>query len=285
MIIFHRIEGLKRHLSILKGKGLLIGFVPTMGALHEGHLSLIRNCRSAADVTVCSIFVNPTQFNDKADFDKYPITTSKDIQLLIKEDTDILFLPSVDEIYPNGISSNQYYDLGYLETILEGAHRPGHFQGVCQVVHRLLDIVEPDRMFLGQKDYQQCMVLKKLIELINVPTEIIIANTVRESSGLAMSSRNLRLSEEEKQKATAIYTTLLNIQNSIPSKSLSDIKKESTTTLLNNGFNKIDYITIADANTLHPISNNAELTEEKQLVALIAAFMGEVRLIDNMILN
>ncbi len=285
MIIFHRIEGLKRHLSILKGKGLLIGFVPTMGALHEGHLSLIRNCRSAADVTVCSIFVNPTQFNDKADFDKYPITTSKDIQLLIKEDTDILFLPSVDEIYPNGISSNQYYDLGYLETILEGAHRPGHFQGVCQVVHRLLDIVEPDRMFLGQKDYQQCMVLKKLIELINVPTEIIIANTVRESSGLAMSSRNLRLSEEEKQKATAIYTTLLNIQNSIPSKSLSDIKKESTTTLLNNGFNKIDYITIADANTLHPISNNAGLTEEKQLVALIAAFMGEVRLIDNMILN
>ncbi len=284
MIIFHEIGALKHHISLQKKKGRSIGFVPTMGALHQGHLSLIKTCRSAADITVCSIFVNPTQFNDSSDFDKYPITTAGDIRLLVKEETDILFLPALDEVYPSGITANRHYDLGELETVLEGAHRPGHFQGVCQVVHRLLEIVEPDRMILGQKDYQQCMVLKKLVELLNIPTRLVIGETIRESSGLAMSSRNMRLSMEEKQKATAIYTTLLNIKNTILDKPISNIQREATATLLNNGFNKVDYVAIADAETLQ-LMNDDSLTERRPLVALIAAFMGEVRLIDNMILN
>jgi pantoate--beta-alanine ligase len=285
MIIFHEIGAFKRHISLQKQKGCSIGFVPTMGALHQGHLSLIRNCRSAADVTVCSIFINPTQFNDPADFAKYPITTAGDIQLLLKQKTDILFLPAVDEIYPAGVIANRHYDLGHLETILEGAHRPGHFQGVCQVVHRLLDIVEPDKMFLGQKDYQQCMVLKKLVELLNISTKILIGETIRESSGLAMSSRNLRLSVEERQKATAIYTTLLSIKNTISENTITDIQQQATTTLLENGFNKVDYVAIADADTLQLVTADSKPGKCKSLVALIAAFMGEVRLIDNMIVT
>lgn len=285
MIIFHEIEALKRHLYLQKQKGKTVGFVPTMGALHKGHLSLIKNCRSSTDISVCSIFVNPTQFNDPADFAKYPITTSDDIRLLLKEETDVLFLPSVDEMYPSGISSNQQYELGYLETILEGEHRPGHFQGVCQVVHRLLEIVQPDKMFLGQKDYQQCMVLKKLIEIINIPTKLVIGNTVRESSGLAMSSRNMRLTESQKQQATAIHTTLIHIKEFLSKKSVSELQQLATATLLNNGFIKVDYVAIADANTLQLMDASYKWDGKTPLVALIAAFMDEVRLIDNMILT
>lgn len=285
MIIFHEIGALKRHLSLQQQKGYNIGFVPTMGALHEGHLSLIRNCRSVAGVTVCSIFVNPTQFNDPVDFAKYPITTSNDIKLLLKEKTDVLFLPSVEEIYPAGISANQHYELGYLETILEGAHRPGHFQGVCQVVHRLLEIVEPDKMFLGQKDYQQCMVLKKLVNLLNISSEIVIGKTIRESSGLAMSSRNIRLTQEQHQKASAIHIALNHIKNSLLQNTVSELQNDVTAILLKNGFSKIDYIAIANAETLQLMNEDYKWDAKTPLVALIAAFMGEVRLIDNMILT
>jgi len=285
MIIFRQIGALKRHLYLQKQKGQTIGFVPTMGALHEGHLSLIRTSRSVTTITICSIFVNPTQFNDPADFAKYPITTARDIQLLMQEQTDILFLPSVEEMYPAGIISNQQYQLGYLETILEGEHRPGHFQGVCQVVHRLLQIVEPDKMLLGQKDYQQCMVLKKLVALINIPAHIVVSNTVRESSGLAMSSRNLRLSPDQKQKATAIYKILLSIKSSISETSIGNIVQQAAAALLNNGFDKVDYIAIANADTLELMHADDQWDSKTPLVALIAAFMGEVRLIDNMILT
>lgn len=285
MIIFKGIEALQKHLSKERQNGKSIGFVPTMGALHQGHLSLISRSRQESDVTVCSIFVNPTQFNDPKDFEKYPITTSQDIRLLIKAETAILFLPSVEEIYPKGTETNYHYDLGYLETILEGAHRPGHFQGVCQVVHRLLNIVQPDKLFLGQKDYQQCMVLTKLVELISSPTRVIIGETVREESGLAMSSRNLRLTDDQQQKATSIYQVLAAIKTQRSNKTVGELTSTAEKTLRNNGFNKVDYVAIADANTLQLLPDDAVPSTQTPLVALVAAFMGEVRLIDNTLLT
>ncbi len=285
MIIFHQIGSLQDHINKERQKGKKIGFVPTMGALHQGHLSLISRSRQESDVTVCSIFVNPTQFNDPKDFEKYPITTSQDIRLLIKAETDILFLPSVEEIYPKGTQVDVHYDLGYLETILEGAHRPGHFQGVCQVVHRLLDIVQPDKLFLGQKDYQQCMVLTKLVELISSPTRVIIGETVREENGLAMSSRNLRLSDDQRQKATTIFHVLSAIKTQGSDKTVAELTSEAEKTLLSNGFNKVDYVAIADAETLELLEPGEVPSNNKPLVALVAAFMGEVRLIDNTLLT
>lgn len=260
-----------------------IGFVPTMGALHQGHLSLIELSKKQATVTVCSIFVNPTQFNDPKDFEKYPVTIEQDLQLLEQAKCDILFLPSVNEMYPNGNVSKQHYELGYLENLLEGSFRPGHFQGVCQVVHRLLDIVQPDTIFLGQKDYQQCMVISKLIELIGMnKTGLIIGNTLREKSGLAMSSRNMRLNEDEKQQATAIYKTLTFIKQNIQQGSLQQLLVEANKKIQESGFEKIDYISICNATTLQPV----EIWDgEEKLVALIAAFLNGVRLIDNTTLN
>jgi pantoate--beta-alanine ligase len=285
MIIFREIATLRVHLHQLKEECKKIGFVPTMGALHEGHLSLISRSKAEADVTVCSIFVNPTQFNDPKDFEKYPITTATDTQLLIKENTDVLFIPSVEEMYPSGLNTSQHYDLDYLETILEGAHRPGHFQGVCQVVHRLLSIVEPDTMFLGQKDFQQCMVLKKLIGLISLPTEIVIVKTVREQSGLAMSSRNMRLSEEQRKQATAIYHSLMEIKADASAKTVKELEDKAVSNLRTAGFEKVDYVEIAEANTLKLLADTEYIDQSTPTVALVAAFIGGVRLIDNMILT
>jgi pantoate--beta-alanine ligase len=285
MIIFKEIGALQTYLDLERKKGRTIGFVPTMGALHKGHLSLIGRSKEECGLTVCSIFVNPTQFNDPADFEKYPVTTATDIRLLIKEGTGVLFLPSVEEMYPAGLRSVRHYKLGQLEKILEGAHRPGHFQGVCQVVHRLVDIVRPDKMFLGQKDYQQCMVLKKLMEILAAPTRIIIGDTVREESGLALSSRNLRLSEEEKLHAATIYRALNYIKENISTKTFGELQQQATSLLLQDGFNKVDYIAIADANTLKLQNPRSKYDGQASLVALAAAFIGEVRLIDNLILR
>jgi pantoate--beta-alanine ligase len=285
MIIFKEIGALQTYLDLGRKKGRTIGFVPTMGALHKGHLSLIGRSKEECGLTVCSIFVNPTQFNDPADFEKYPVTTATDIRLLIKEGTGVLFLPSVEEMYPAGLRSVRHYKLGQLEKILEGAHRPGHFQGVCQVVHRLVDIVRPDKMFLGQKDYQQCMVLKKLMEILAAPTRIIIGDTVREESGLALSSRNLRLSEEEKLHAATIYRALNYIKENISTKTFGELQQQATSLLLQDGFNKVDYIAIADANTLELQNPRSKYDGQASLVALAAAFIGEVRLIDNLILR
>lgn len=285
MIIFKEANALARHLAGIRRNGDHIGFVPTMGALHQGHLSLIRQSRNRSAVTVASIFVNPTQFNDLSDFEKYPVTTATDIRLLTSEGTDILFLPSVAEIYPGGTKQGRDYDLGYLETILEGAHRPGHFQGVCQVVHRLLDIVAPDQLYLGQKDFQQCMVLKRLVQLLEMPVEVVIGETVREADGLAMSSRNLRLSPGERRNATAIYRSLQMIEQSIDDLPVGELQKRASQVLLENNFNKVDYIAIAEAETLRLLPPGEVVEKKRPLVALAAAFMGEVRLIDNLVLN
>ena len=252
-----------------------------MGALHNGHLALIEQSKSLDTTTVCSIFVNPTQFNDKKDFEKYPVTIENDIYLLEKASTDILFIPAVDEIYPDGLATNFSYDLGYLETMLEGFYRPGHFQGVCRVMHKLLNIVQPDDLFMGQKDYQQCMVIKRLIELYKIPTQLHLVPTRREESGLAMSSRNVRLSDEAKQKASAIFKALGFIKNNISSLSIAQLKEKATAIILDAGFEKIDYIEICDADSLMPLNK----FQQTKMVALAAAFIEGVRLIDNMLLN
>lgn len=283
MILFKKAIDLRNYLDAQQKKALKIGFVPTMGALHEGHISLINAAKKENDITVCSIFVNPTQFNDPNDFKKYPITIEKDIYQLETSGCTILFLPSVDEIYPDGTSNKLTYDLGYLETILEGKFRPGHFQGVCMVVDRLLKIVLPDRLYLGQKDYQQCMVIKKLTGLIGLDKriEIKVCPTLREKDGLAMSSRNVRLNEKERTDATVIYQSLLFLKENLDKKNIPQLKKEASALLENKGF-RIDYVEMADADSLEAI---AEWNGKRKVVALIAAFMNEVRLIDNMLLN
>ncbi|MBN9295902.1 MAG: pantoate--beta-alanine ligase [Filimonas sp.] len=282
MILFKQITDIQHYIEKLHREGKTVGFVPTMGALHNGHISLIDLSKKNTDVTVCSIFVNPTQFNDPKDFEKYPVTIDNDILLLEQAGTDILFLPSVKEMYPGGMELQKPYDLGFVETVLEGAYRPGHFQGVCQVVHRLLDIVKPDKLFMGQKDYQQCMVIKKLIELTGIKTTLVIAPTQREPEGLALSSRNMRLSTDEKEEALAIYQTLKHIKNNFTTTSFTNLAAFATDFLHKEGFSRVDYVAIADAETLAPTDN---YMPDKKYVALVAAFKGEVRLIDNMLLN
>ena len=281
MIIFKHVKDISSHLSLQQQAGKIIGFAPTMGALHQGHISLVENARTQSDVVVSSIFVNPTQFNNTKDFEKYPITLEKDIAMLENAGCDILFLPTVKEMYPDGLMEIKHFELGYLETVLEGAFRPGHFQGVCRVVEKLLQIVHPDKLFLGQKDYQQSMVIKKLVELMNAKTAIIICPTQREIDGLAMSSRNMRLAEADRKKASHIYKTLNFIKEHIAPGDINDIKKIATDKLSAVGF-KVDYIEIADANTL---SLQQNWDGKTPLVALAAAFINDVRLIDNLLLQ
>lgn len=260
-----------------------IGFVPTMGALHQGHISLIQQSKTENGITICSIFVNPTQFNDPKDFEKYPVTIEKDIEMLEAAGCDVLFLPSVSEIYPEGTATAKHYELGFLETLLDGKFRPGHFQGVCRVVERLLQIVKPDQLYLGQKDYQQCMVITKLVELMGWHNQlsIRICPTLREADGLAMSSRNMRLNVEERKKAVAIYQGLQFIKENIKPGTLHSLQEKVIENLKAAGFQP-DYVCIADAANLKPVEN---WDGEQKLVALIAAFLNEVRLIDNMVLN
>jgi pantoate--beta-alanine ligase len=281
MLIFHTVQQLQKYLGQQKQKGLTTGFVPTMGALHQGHLSLMEESKMTTDLTICSIFVNPTQFNDPKDFEKYPVTISTDVELLLKAGINVLFLPSVKEIYPNGTKDQPHYDLGFLETVLEGKYRPGHFQGVCQVMHRLLDIAKADDLFMGQKDYQQCMVIDHLINTKHIPTKLHIVPTLRETDGLAMSSRNMRLTIEDRQTAMAISQTLYQMKKQLQPGSLQKVKEDATAFLVAKGF-RVDYTEIAHADTLALLDN---WNGKDPAVALIAAYIGEVRLIDNMLLT
>jgi len=281
MIVFKTAADMHHFVAGTSAKGQQTGFVPTMGALHPGHISLINNAKKHNDLVICSIFVNPTQFNDSKDFERYPVTIERDIDQLEAAGCDVLFLPPVTEMYPDGTGRTRDYDLGYLETVLEGEFRPGHFQGVCQVVHRLLEIIPATRLYLGQKDYQQCMVLGKMVEITGLLTEICIVPTLREADGLAMSSRNMRLNEKERQQATAISRVLYHIKEQLAPGSLEALKANASRSLAEDGF-RVDYVEIADAGTLQL----AEQWDGKTaLVALVAAFLNEVRLIDNMIIT
>ena len=279
MIIIKRTQKIKDFVSKLNLGGKKIGFVPTMGALHDGHISLIKKSKSQNSLTICSIYVNPTQFNNVIDLNKYPVTLESDIDKLEMAACDVLFLPSTDEMYLND-EVNEHYDLGMLEHILEGKYRPGHFQGVCIIVDKLLTAIKPNTLYLGKKDYQQCMVINKMITDKKYEVRLEICDTIREPSGLAMSSRNLRLNEVERIDALKIIETLINIKKNIKPGNLEEIKIKATKYLTKNGY-KVDYTEIADAVTLEIVS---DWDGKAKLVALVAANLNNVRLIDNIIL-
>jgi len=265
-------------LSAYRDKQHLIGFVPTMGALHQGHISLVERARSETDITVCSIFVNPTQFNDKKDFDKYPNTLDADKEMLEKAGCDILFLPAVEEIYPSGFLSNINVPLGRIASMMEAKHRPGHFEGVLQVVKLLLDIVKPDSLYMGAKDFQQCAVIKQLIKYFDLPVKLVICPTIREPEGLAMSSRNMRLTQTQRNDATILSHVLLNMQLEWKAYKPAALKKKWLTTLNNCKHIQVEYLEIVDADTLVPIR---KWEGHQHVQACAAVFIDRVRLIDN----
>jgi pantoate--beta-alanine ligase len=276
MKLIKHIKILQEHVLVYKELGRTIGFIPTMGALHAGHVSLIERSVKENDVTICSIFVNPTQFNNPDDLKKYPITIEADIDLLEKAGCNILFLPSVDEMY---LADEQpsHYNLGNLENLLEGKYRPGHFQGVCIIVDKLLAAVIPHVLYLGKKDFQQCMVIHKMMQEKKYDILLQICDTIREADGLAMSSRNMRLNVVEREKALCIIKSLQMIKEGIEPGNITNLKIAASNFLLNNGY-KVDYTEIADAETLE-LQNHWD--GKRKLVALVAAYLNEVRLIDN----
>jgi pantoate--beta-alanine ligase len=276
MIILREAERLRRFLKN-KASGSSFGFVPTMGALHAGHLTLLQRSKRETDKTICSIFVNPTQFNDPADFNKYPSTLDHDIHMLEMTGVDILFLPDIQEIYPEGTASLETYDLGRMDQLLEGRLRPGHFQGVCQVVDRLLSVTRPDVLFMGRKDFQQCMVIRRLIQLKSIPVRMEVCDTVREADGLAMSSRNTRLSPHDRSIAPLLYDVLQILKSGLTAGPLESLLREGRDALSAAGF-RVDYLEVCRTTDLEPVT---EWDGRTPITALAAAFLGEVRLIDN----
>lgn len=278
MQVFRSKDSLQQFLTAQRDTGKTIGFVPTMGALHNGHLSLIQEAQKKSNITVCSIYVNPTQFNDPADLEKYPRTEEKDLQMLESVSCDVCYFPTTEELYPNGTSDLLNIDLGGLDSQMEGEHRPGHFKGVVTVVKNLFDVVKPDSAFFGEKDFQQLAIIRRMVEVLKLPLEIIGCSIIREKNGLAMSSRNERLSDTERSEASLIYKTLeeVTLQRS------SDFERKDLAKqrLSQNSNIVLDYFEIADSKTLQPADEN---TIEKR--AFIAAFVGEVRLIDNIALD
>jgi pantoate--beta-alanine ligase len=282
MLVFKRVSDLQKYLNSLKNKGLQIGFIPTMGALHRGHVSLIDRSRSACDVTVASIFVNPTQFNDPKDLEKYPRPITRDIEMLTEAGCHVLFLPSVEEVYPNGMASTLKFNFGKLDKVLEGTFRPGHFDGMAQVVHRLLDIVKPHKLFMGQKDFQQQAIVGSLIQQTKLSTELVTCAIIRDEDGLAMSSRNVRLSSEDRAIAPLIHKILQEASDMVGDYSPSEIQKQVTAKLRAEPRFRLEYFEIVDGRTLLPI----RLFEDTDYaVALTAVWVGEVRLIDNIVLK
>ena len=273
MLIVKKVSDLQRHLRSQKN----IGFVPTMGALHAGHLSLIAESNKRCGTTVCSIFVNPTQFNDPKDFEKYPVTISHDIELLSAVGCDVLFLPSVKEIYPHGTQLKKRYRFGHIAEVLEGEFRPGHFDGMAQVVERLLRIVKPHHLFMGQKDYQQQLIVGKLIGQLQMKTKLHCCAIVREKDGLAMSSRNVRLEAAARKVAPQLYKALqLLKKKSAGGSTESAIAAARKLLSLHNGI-EVEYIALLNAQRLTPA------TQTQKKVALLAARIGGVRLIDNLV--
>ena len=278
-------SALSAALAAARRPGVTIGFVPTMGALHAGHAALIRACRAACDVTVASIFVNPTQFNESADLAAYPRTPEADTELLAAQGCDFLYLPAVDDIYPEGPSASSpahAVDYGTLTDTLEGAHRPGHFAGVVQVVHRLLDVVRPDVLFLGQKDYQQVAVLRRMIAGLGLSARIHVVATVREADGLALSSRNRRLTAGQRLAAGKINQHLAvvaaGVRNGWPARELERLAREGMAAVAPL---VPEYVAVVDGTTLLPYEDG---TDAQEVVVAAAVRVGEVRLIDNRII-
>jgi pantoate--beta-alanine ligase len=281
VLIFTKIDELLPYLHEKKASGLTLGFVPTMGALHAGHISLIEASKNTCDLTICSIFVNPTQFNDKKDLERYPKTPASDLEMLKNAGCDLVFMPSVQEMYPQ--KDERTFDFGKLDKVLEGAHRPGHFNGVAQVVSRFFDIIQPHKAFFGNKDYQQVMIIKALVKLLNYNIEIVTCPTLREPDGLAMSSRNALLSVEERKAASLIPVLMMRAKTLMDNGSeVPNIKVEVMAELSKNSIYRLDYFAICDGDTLEEITS---FSQTNKPVALIACFVGKIRLIDNLLLQ
>lgn len=277
--IFNTRVRLSEYLKKEKANGKKVGFVPTMGALHQGHISLIDLARKQSDLVVCSIFVNPTQFNDPKDLDRYPRPIDQDIQLLEKAACDVLFLPEVDEMYATG--ETWHLELDGLDQQLEGLHRPGHYQGVTQIVKKLFETVEPDFAFFGQKDYQQFLVIEKMIQKLGLSVQLIMCPIIREPDGLAMSSRNVHLNPEERKNALALYQTLNWINTHSELLSIQELKEQAQKKLLQSPGIVLEYLEICDGENLQPLQSK----DVAKIVALVAAKVGQTRLIDNMLLK
>ncbi|MGI8467284.1 MAG: pantoate--beta-alanine ligase, partial [Pyrinomonadaceae bacterium] len=265
----------------LRRENKTVGLVPTMGALHGGHLSLVKEARAMCDVVIVSIFVNLAQFNDKKDLEKYPRDLTNDAALLANYQVDYIFAPDEQEIYPEGFSTYVYVE-GLTES-LEGASRPGHFRGVATVVTILLNTVRPDFAFFGQKDAQQTVIVKRLTKDLGFETEIVVLPIVREESGLAMSSRNARLTDEERQKASIIYKALREAKIAARNgeRNAANLAEIAHRTLVAEPLAQVEYVALVDAETLEPV----EKIEDRAVLLAIAARFGNVRLIDNTILN
>ena len=275
MEVFSTIKTLREAVATAKASGKTIGFVPTMGALHEGHLSLIRTAKEHCDTVVVSIFVNPIQFNNPEDLRTYPRTLEADCEKLQTVGCDMVFAPSAEEMYPE--PATETYNFGELEAVMEGPQRPGHFAGVATVVHRLFNIVEPKKAFFGEKDFQQLAIIQSLVKQLSLPVEIVPCPIVRADDGLALSSRNMRLSAEARQIAPQIYATLKNSVEKSHAASVDEVKKYVIDTLVNLKVFEPEYFEIVNDTTLQPIKN---WSEAQGVVGCIAVWLDGVRLID-----
>lgn len=278
MDVIETSEQLTSAVTRLKLEGKTIGFVPTMGSLHPGHLSLVEEAHKNTDVVVVSIFVNPNQFNNPDDLKNYPRDLDKDIKLLKATDCELLFVPSVKDIYPE--EDNRIFDFGQVDKVMEGRFRPGHFNGVAQVVSRLFEIVKPDKAFFGLKDFQQIAVIKQMVKQLDLGVEIVACPIVRESDGLAMSSRNLLLQPGDRKKAPIIAQTLFDSCNFVQNHSVEETQNFVIDAINGEKSFKIEYFEIVDGETLQSVEN---WKDSRYIIGCIAVFAGEVRLIDNVI--
>ncbi len=281
MLIFKKVADLQRWLNDERGLGRSVGFAPTMGALHDGHLELVRMAKRECDRAVVSIFVNPTQFNDPGDLEKYPRTPENDVALLLTANCDALFIPPVEEVYPPGVDLDIRLDFGQLEKVMEGEFRPGHFKGMATVVNRLLDIVRPHRLYMGQKDFQQLTIVRDMLRQLDAPVELVMCPTRRESDGLAMSSRNVRLTPGMRAAAPVIYQTLQWARTAFQTLPAADVQAQAREKLSTAGL-RPEYFDLVDGITLLPVGRWAD---SSFVVACTAVFAGEVRLIDNLVLK
>ncbi len=280
MKIFKTVELLQTGLSMID-QNMSLGFVPTMGALHQGHLSIVKKAKKENDFIVVSIFINPTQFDKADDLKAYPKTIDNDLGLLKDVHCDFVFIPDVEDIYPENVKSSNF-DFDDLDKVMEGAFRDGHFDGVGTVVKRLFEIIEPTKAYFGEKDFQQLQIIKKMVEKDHMAVQIVPCEIYREKDGLAMSSRNTRLSEEQRKEAPLIQQTLLKCKSIYAERKISNIKKMVEDTFKDNDILDLEYFEIADVQTL--LSTNDKLPNIKYR-AFIAVFAGKIRLIDNIALN
>ena len=262
-------------------KNKTLGFVPTMGALHQGHINLVKQAISENDISLCSIFVNPTQFNNKEDLEKYPNQIEADLKLLESVGCTIVFTPTKSEIYPSNFKSKKY-DFGSLDKVMEGINRPGHFEGVAMIVSRLFDLVRPQKAYFGEKDFQQLVIIKSLVMQDQLPIKIVDCPISRESDGLAMSSRNLRLEDRYRKASPRIYQRLLAIQNHLNHKSVAEIKQWMCNEYEADKDLKLEYFEISNSKTL---KKSVNWTDSKEHIACIAIYAGKIRLIDNILLK